>query len=101
MSWGHNAKYIGTGLLHVFVSSSQIEDHFEKRSCKDTPQNVDVLLNKRVDPVDPAVTVCEDEMLNENSPVGNSVCYNQGTLILRFLKSPISKKAMLPLRMRN
>lgn len=88
MSRGDNAKYICMGLLHVFVSSSQIEDHFEKRSSKDTPQNVEVISNKRVDPVDPAVTVCEDEMLNENSPVRNSVSSNQGTEkdMCRFVK---------------
>ena len=32
-----------------------------------------------VDPVDPPVNVCEDEkpLINQNSPVRNSVCYNQ------------------------
>ena len=67
------------GLVDDFVSSSRIQDHFEKRSSKDTPKNVDVISNKRVDLIDPAVTVCEDEMLNESSPVRKSVCYNQGT----------------------
>ena len=34
-------------------------------------------------PVDPVVIVCEDEMhlINQNGPVRNSVCYNQGTEI--------------------
>ena len=77
------SKQIGTSLPHVFVSSSQNEDHVEKRSSKDIPQNIDVASNERVDPVDPAVIVCEDEMhlINQNSPVRNSVCHNQGTEI--------------------
>ena len=32
------------------VSSSQNEDYVEKRSSKDTPQNIDVSSNGRVDP---------------------------------------------------
>ena len=77
LSCGNNAKskQIGTDLPHVFVSSSQSEDLVKKKiSSKDSPQNVD----ERVDPVDPVV--CEDEvhLTDQNSPVRNSVCYNQG-----------------------
>ena len=74
------SKRIGTDLQHVFVSFSQNEDHVEKLSSKDIPQNIDVASNECVDPVDPTVIVCEDEMhlINQNSPVRNSVCYNQG-----------------------
>ena len=73
------SKQSGTDLPHVFVSSSQNEDHVERRSSKDSPQNAD----ERVDPVDPAVIVCEDEvhLIDQNSPVRNSVCYNQGKQI--------------------
>ena len=45
------SKQIGTDLPHVFVWSSQSEDRVEKLYSKDSPQNVD----KRVDPVDPAL----------------------------------------------
>ena len=40
-----------------------------------SPQNVDERVDDPVDPV-----VCEDEvhLINQNSPVQNSVCYNQG-----------------------
>ena len=109
------SKQIGTDLPHVFISSSQNEDHVEKHSSKDIPQNIDVTSNERVDPVDPVVIVCEDEvhLIDQNSPVRNSLCYNQGKeidssvalhdvvlkVILKCLKSPISKKAMMFLRM--
>ena len=75
------SKQIGTDLAHVFVSSSQNEDHVEKRSSKDTPQNIEVTSNERVDPVDPAVIVCEDEMhlISQNGPVRNNVCCDQET----------------------
>ena len=77
------SKQIDTDLPRVFVSSSQNEDHVEKRSSKDTPQNIDVTSNERVYPVDPVVIVCEDEvhLIDQNGPVRNSVCYNQGTEI--------------------
>ena len=54
---------------HVFVSSSQNEDHVKKLSSKDSPQNVD----ERVDPINPVI--CKDEVHLVNQ---NSVCYNQG-----------------------
>ena len=76
------SKQIGTDSSHVFVSSSRNEDHIEKRSSKNTPQNIDVCFesNGRVDPVDPAVIVCDDEvhLIDQNSPLRNSVCCNQG-----------------------
>ena len=63
-------------ICHMFliVSSSQNEDNVEKLSSKDSPQNVDEL----VDPVDPVVCKDEVHLTNQNSPVQNSVCYNQG-----------------------
>ena len=64
-------------ICHVFVSSSQNENHVKKHSSKDSPQNVD----EHVDPIDPIDSiVCKDEvhLINQNSPVQNSVCYNQG-----------------------
>ena len=68
------SKQNGKDLPHVFVSSSQNEDNVENFSIKDSPQNVD----ERVDRVDPVV--CKDEVhfVNQNSPVRNSICYNQG-----------------------
>ena len=68
------SKQNSTDLPYVFVSSSQNEDNVENFSSKDSPQNVD----ERVDPINPVV--CEDEvhLINQNSPVQNSVCYNQG-----------------------
>ena len=67
-------KQISGYLAHVFVSSPQLKDHVEKRSNKDSPQNVYVISNECVDPVDPAVIVCKDEVpsINQNSPVQNS-----------------------------
>ena len=59
---------------HVFVSSSQNEDNVEKLSSKDSPQNVD----KHVDPVHPVVCKDEVHLIDQNSPVQNSVCYSQG-----------------------
>ena len=59
---------------HVFVASSQSEDHVKKFSSKDSPQNVD----ERVGPIDPVVCKDEVHLINQNSPVQNSVCYNQG-----------------------
>ena len=63
-----------TDLPHVFVSSSQNEDNVENLSSKDSPQNVD----ERVDPIDPVVCKDEVHLINQNSPVQNSACYNQG-----------------------
>ena len=68
------SKQDGTDLPHVFVSSSQNEDHVKKLSSKDSPQNVD----ERVDPINPVVCKDEVHLVNQNSPVQNSVCYNQG-----------------------
>ena len=58
------------------VFALSYEDHVEKRSSRDTPQNVDVISNERVDPVDSAVIVCEGEVHSINQ---NSVRYNQRT----------------------
>ena len=77
MSYSNNAKTSKLArICHVFDSSSQNEDHVKKPSSKDPFQNVD----ERVDPVDPVV--CEDEvhLIHQNSPVRNSVCYNQGII---------------------
>ena len=68
------SKQNGTDLPHVFVSSSQNEDHVKKLSSKDSPQNVD----EHVDPVDPVVCKDEVHLIDQNSPVQNRVCYNQG-----------------------
>ena len=68
------SKQNGTDLPHVFVSSSQNEDHVKKHSFKDSPQNVD----EHVGPIDPVVCKDEVHLINQNSPVQNSVCYNQG-----------------------
>ena len=61
MSCSKNAKskQIGMDLPHVFVSSSQNEDHVKKPSSKDSPQNV-------------------VHLIDQNSPVRSSVCHNQG-----------------------
>ena len=76
MSCSKNAKskQIGMDLPHVFVLSSQNEDHLKKPSSKDSPQNVD----ERVDPVDPVVREYEVHLIDQNSPVRSSVCHNQG-----------------------
>ena len=58
----------------VFVSSSQNEDHVKKLSSKDSPQNVD----EHIDPVDPVVCKDEVHLINQNSPIQNSVCCNRG-----------------------
>ena len=68
------SKQNDTDLPHVFVSSSQNEDNVEELSSKDSPQNVD----ERVDPIDPVVCKDEVHLINKNSPVQNSACYNQG-----------------------
>ena len=68
------SKQNSTDLPHVFVSSSQSEDNVENLSRKDSPQNVD----EHVDPIDPVVCKDEVHLINQNSPVQNSVCYNQG-----------------------
>ena len=68
------SKQDGTELPHVFVSSSQNEDLVKKLSSKDSPQNVD----EHVDPVDPVVFKDEVHLIDQNSPVQNSVCYSQG-----------------------
>ena len=98
------SKQNGTDLPFFFVSSSQNEDNVEKLSSKDSPQNVD----EHLDPVDPVV--CKDELhlINQNSRVQNSVCYNQGkemdsSVILHNVVAEVhpqvSKKAMWFLRM--
>ena len=69
-----NSKQNSTDLPHVFVSSSQNEDDVENLSCKGSPQNV----HERVDRVDPVVCKDEVHLVNQNSPVQNSACYNQG-----------------------
>ena len=76
MSCSNDAKrkQDGTDLPHVFVSYSQNEDHIKKLSSKDSAQNVD----EHVDPIDPVVCKDEVQLINQNSPVQNSVCYNQG-----------------------
>ena len=48
--------------------------YVEKLSSKDSPQDVD----EHVDPIDPAVCKDEKHLIHQNSPVQNSVCYNQG-----------------------
>ena len=63
----NESKQNSTDLPHVFVSSSKL-------SSKDSPQNVD----ERVDPIDPVVCKDEVHLINQNSPVQNSACYNQG-----------------------
>ena len=68
------SKQNSTDLPHVFVSSSQSEDNVENLSSKGSPQNVD----ERVDRVDPVVCKDEVHLVNQNSPVQNSACYNQG-----------------------
>ena len=68
------SKQNSKDLPHVFVSSSQNEDNVEKLSSKDSPQDVD----EHVDPIDPVVCKDEVHLINQNSPVQNSVCYNQG-----------------------
>ena len=68
------SKQDGTDLPHVLVSSSQNEDNVENLSSKDSPQNVD----ERVDPINPVVCKDEVHLIDQNSPVQNSVCYNQG-----------------------
>ena len=62
-------KQNGTDLPHVFVSSSQNEDHVKKLSSEDSPQNVD----EHVDPVDPVVCKEEVHLINQNSPVQNRI----------------------------
>ena len=68
------SKQDGTDLPHVFVSSSQNEDHVENLSSKDSPQNVD----KHLDPIYPVVCKDEVRLINQNSPAQNGVCYSQG-----------------------
>ena len=68
------SKQNSTDLPHVFVSSSQNEDHVKTLSSKDSPQNVD----ERVDPINPVVCKDEVHLVNQNSPVQNSVFYGQG-----------------------
>ena len=68
------SKQDGTDLPHVFASSSQNEDNVENISSKECPQNVD----ERVDPINPVVCKDEVHLINQKSPVQNSVCYNQG-----------------------
>ena len=68
------SKQNSTDLPHVFVSSSQNENNVENFSSKDSPQNVD----ERVDPINPVVCKDEVHLIDQNSPVENSVCYSQG-----------------------
>ena len=68
------SKQNSTDLPHVFVSSSQNEDNVENFSSKVSPQNVD----ERVDPINPVVCKDEVHLIDQNCPVQNSVCYNQG-----------------------
>ena len=68
------SKQDDTDLPHVFVSSSQNEDHVKKLSSKDSPQNVD----EHVDSLDPVVCKDEVHLIDQNSPVQNSVCYSEG-----------------------
>ena len=68
------SKQNSTDLPHVFVSSSQNEDNVEDLSSKDSPQNVD----ERVNPINPVVCKDEVHLIDQNSPVQNSVCYSQG-----------------------
>ena len=58
------SKQNGTDLPHVSV----------KLSSEDSPQNID----EHVDRVDPVVCKDEVHLVNQNSPVQNSVCYSQG-----------------------
>ena len=83
MSCSNDAKseQDGTDLPHVFVSSSQNEDNVEKLSSKASPQNVD----EHVDPVDPVVCKDEVHLIDQNSPVQNSACYNQGREVDSFI----------------
>ena len=68
------SKQSSTDLPHVFVSSSQSEDNVENLSSKGSPQNAD----ERVDPINPVVCKDEVHLIDQNSPVQNSACYNQG-----------------------
>ena len=68
------SKQNSTDLPHVFVSSSQNEDNVKNISSKDSPQNVD----QRVGPINPVVCKDEVHLIDQNSPVENSVCYSQG-----------------------
>ena len=68
------SKQSSTDLPHVFVSSSQSEDNVENLSNKVSPQNVD----ERVDPINPVVCKDEVHLIDQNCPVQNSACYNQG-----------------------
>ena len=51
------SKQNGTYLPHVFISSSQSEDHVKKLYGKDSPQNVDERVDDPVDPV-----ICKDRV---------------------------------------
>ena len=65
MSRGNDAecKQIGTDSLRVFVSSYKNE----RRSSNDTLQYIDVVSNKRIDPVGPSVIIVfEDKVLSIN-----------------------------------
>ena len=75
------SKQNSTDLPHVFVSSSQNEDNVENLSSKDSPQNDD----ERVDPINPVVCTDEVHLIDQNSSVQNSVCYNQGRKWIQVL----------------
>ena len=64
------SKQDGRDLPHAFVSSCQNKDHVKKLSSKDSPQNVD----EDFHPIDPVVCKDEVNLINQNSPVQNSVC---------------------------
>ena len=59
-------------ICHMFLF--RLLKNVKKLSSKDSPQNV----GEHVNPVDPVVCKDEVHLIDQNSPVQNTVCYNQG-----------------------